>query len=86
MNTENNNAFQAAAVDADQVKEAIHSDGVQTLFTLDNGGIRCFVCTGKHEGDFLVFQSPATGKGFIVQAAGQDQSLHQQAREMLQAA
>lgn len=79
-----NNGFQTAAMDADQISETINGAGIEILLTLEGDGICCFVCSGKYEGDFLVYQSTTTGHGFTTQAAGQDPSIHQSARDVLQ--
>ena len=73
------------AANADQIAEALNAPGVETLYSLDQGPTRCFVCHGESEGEFLVFQEPITGAGFIVQRADIGESIHYQAREVLTA-
>lgn len=80
------NGLTATAIDADQMAEILAASHIERHFTLDNGGIRAFVLTGHHEGDFLAFQCAGTGEAFVVQTTSSpDESVHFHAREVLQA-
>ena len=75
----------ATACDINQLADAMCAPGVEILFTLDQGALRCVVCHGAAEGDFLVLQDPVSGDGFIVQGADIGESVHDHARAVLTA-
>lgn len=76
--------LQCQAIDMTQLAEILSDPTIETLFELDNGGIRAFVCHGKHEGDFLAFQCAGTGEAFITQAADAESgTIHGHARAVL---
>lgn len=75
---------QCQAIDMSQLADILADPEIETLFEIDNGGIRAFVCHGKHEGDFLAFQCAGTGEAFITQSADQvSDSVHAHARAVL---
>lgn len=75
---------QCQAIDMSQLADILSDPTIETLFELDNGGIRAFVCHGEHEGDFLAFQCAGTGEAFITQAADSiSGSIHDHARSVL---
>jgi len=63
--------LQCQAIDMGQLADILADPEIETLFEIDNGGIRAFVCHGELEGDFLAFQCAVTGDGFITQLADQ---------------
>lgn len=71
------------ALTADGLAGAISADGVKILQVFDKGDLRCFVCNGNDEGDFLAFQSGATGQAFIVEKPYIGRSIHDQVRAVL---
>lgn len=76
--------LQCQAIDMTQLAAILADPPIETLFTVDNGGIRAFVCHGKHEGDFLAFQCAGTGEAFITQAADSvSGTIHEHARAVL---
>ncbi len=76
--------LQCQAIDMSQLADILADPEVETLFEIDNGGIRAFVCHGKHEGDFLAFQCVGTGEAFITQTADAiSGTIHGHARDVL---
>lgn len=62
------------------------SEHATTLFTLDQGDMRAFICSGPHEGDFTIIHCGTIGEGFIAQSTdNMGESIHAHARDALSA-